>query len=187
MILKFKLTRTIKISKNVALWNTWDHEHLSYVHKQFDKPKILFEDHKSVFIKTKVKIPFTPFYSDSLHTLIKIDDNNVLVIDTLPFNIISRLRMEYIVLGKNKTKLVNHYELFLPSFLKPFKKIIIGFIKKWNGVNWEEDYPLKVRRELALKLGFKDFHGNDPNFKTKFDDNLRLPLPRLKDSILNEK
>jgi len=186
MILKFKISRTVNVSKYVALWNTWDHEHLPYVHKQFGNSKILYEDKNVVFIETKMKIPFTPFFISSLHTLTNTKDNNVLVIDTMPFGIIAKLYMEYIQLSPKKTRLVNHYELSLPGFFLPFKKIIISSIRRWNNVNWNEDLPLKLRRQLALDFGFKDFFGNDPKNKNK-PDILNLPLPRLRGSILNER
>lgn len=184
MIIKFKISRIVNVSKYVALWNTWDHEHLPYVHNQFGKSTIIHEDSNSVFIKTKMKIPFLPFFINSLHTLTNLDNNDVLVIDTLPLGIIVKLKMQYIALKPKKTKLINYYEMDLPFIFYPFKNFIIKMITKWNRVNWMEDLPLKMRRQLALDYGFKDFFGNDHKQKNNLRK-LTLPLPRLKDSILN--
>ena len=109
MIINFKISRTINVSKNVALWNTWDHEHLTFVHQQFGKSVILYEDSNVVFIKTRVQIPYTPFFMNTIHTLTRLKNDNVLVIDSVPFGIITKLKMEYIELGKSKTLLNNYY------------------------------------------------------------------------------
>ena len=186
MIINFKISRTINVSKNVALWNTWDHEHLTFVHQQFGKSVILYEDSNVVFIKTRVQIPYTPFFMNTIHTLTRLKNDNVLVIDSVPFGIITKLKMEYIELGKSKTLLNNYYELHLPFIFYPFKAILIKLIKKWNNVNWLEDLPLKTRRQQALDMGFRDFYGNNPSSKDHLYK-VKLPLPRLKDSILNEK
>ena len=57
-------------------------------------------------------------------------------------------------------------------------------IQKWNDVNWDEDLPLKMRRQQALDIGFRDFYGRDLVTK-KMESSLRLPIARTKDSILN--
>ena len=188
MVINFEITRIANVSKEVCLWNTWDHEHLYFVHKQFGGSKILFENKDVAIIQTKMKIPFFPLYFNSIHTLINVENNNVKVIDTMPFGIISELFMEYIPIQKNQCKLVNHYKMTLPIILFPLKKIIPFFIKKWNKINWDEDLPLKTRRMQALTFGFRDFHGiprESKDFQKKESTSIKLPLPRLKDSIIN--
>ena len=133
-----------------------------------------------------MKIPFLPIKVNTLHTLTNLHDNNVLVVDTMPLGIIAQLHMEYIALGKNKTKLINNYKLDMPIIFWPFKKLIIKVIKKWNATNWDEDLPVKIRRQLALNHGFRDFYGVQKGKKTD-PLSIKLPLPRLKDSVLNDK
>ena len=107
----------------------------------------------------------------------------------MPFGIMARLLMEYKEINPRKTKLVNTYEINLPFYLIPLKKIIKKMILKWNATNWVEDVPLKMRRMQALQLGFIDFYGipkNQAIKNTSIKLDIKLPLPRLKDSILNE-
>lgn len=189
MNIKFKIIRTVNVSKAVCLWNTWDHEHLYFVHKQFGNSKILFENSNLAVIQTTMKIPYLPISFNSLHTLISLSNLDVLVIDTMPFGIMARLLMEYKEINPQKTKLVNTYEINLPFYFIPLKKIIKKMILKWNAINWVEDMPLKMRRMQALQLGFIDFYGipkNQAIKNTTIKLDIKLPLPRLKDSILNE-
>lgn len=172
------------MSKEVCLWNTWDHEHLYYVHKQFQFAKMLFEDSNVAFIRTKIKVPFLPIYLNCLHTMTSLKNGDVMVIDTLPFGVIAKLEMRYIERGPKKTVLRNLYSLETPFFFYPIRNLIPKMIQKWNDTNWLEDIPLKIRRQQALDLGFRDFYGKDLNGKNGMGS-IRLPLPRTKDSILN--
>lgn len=184
MLINFEITREINVSRDVCLWNTWDHEHLFYVHKQFEYAKMLYEDHHVAFIRTVVKIPFTPIRLNCLHTMTSLKNGDVMVIDTLPFGILSKLEMQYIPLAPKKTLLKNIYSLDIPSIFFPIKAFIPKIIQKWNDTNWEEDMPLKIRRQQALDIGFRDFYGKDVGRKGQTTA-LKLPLARTKDSILN--
>ena len=186
MIIKHTITRNAHASVDVCLWNTWDHEHLYYVHRQFGGAKILFENQTSAVLATKFKIPFIPFSLSGLHTLFLITQHQVLVIDTLPFGILTKLTMSFTKVSSKVTKISNYYELDVPFFIYIFKPFLLKLIDKWNKVNWDEDLPLKTRRQMALDLGFVDFMGIVPDIKRKKNLNLKLPIPRLKDSILNE-
>ena len=184
MLINFEISREVNVSREVCLWNTWDHEHLYFVHKQFEFAKMLYEDSHVAFIRTKVKIPFLPIYLNCLHTMTSLKNGDVMVIDTLPFGVLSKLEMRYIELGTKKTKLQNLYSLDVPVFFYPIKCLVPRIIQKWNDINWAEDLPIKMRRQKALDMGFRDFYGRDVNNKVR-DPFLRLPLARTKDSILN--
>jgi len=182
MKITFSIQREVNVSKDVCLWNTWDHEHLYYVHKQFGEAKIIYEDSNVAFIQTKVKVPFLPVWLRCLHTMTSMKDGNVLVVDTLPFGVISKLEMIYIELGPKKTRLINNYEINLPGVFYFFHSTIKKIISKWNEINWSEDLPLKLRRQLSLDSGFIDFYGKSDRLNMK---KIKLPIPRTKDSILN--
>lgn len=184
MIINFEITREVDVSREVCLWNTWDHEHLFYVHKQFQFAKMLYEDSNVAFIRTKIKVPFLPIFLNCLHTMTSLKNGDVMVIDTLPFGVIATLEMRYIEREPKKTILRNFYSLEMPFIFYPIKNLIPKMIQKWNDTNWAEDMPLKIRRQQALDLGFRDFYGKDIKWK-KDVEGLRLPLPRTKDSILN--
>jgi len=184
MIINFELVREVDVSREVCLWNTWDHEHLYFVHKQFQFAKMLYEDSHVAFIRTRVKIPFFPIYFNCLHSMTSLKNGDVLVIDTLPFGVISKLEMRYTEISSRKTKLHNLYSLDLPLFLYPLRFFIPKIIQKWNDINWSEDLPLKIRRQQAIDLGFRDFHGRVIGIGSEHRG-LKLPLARTKDSILN--
>lgn len=184
MIINFEISREVSVSRDVCLWNTWDHEHLYFVHRQFQFAKMLYEDSRVAFIRTRVKVPFLPIYLNCLHTMTSLKNGDVMVIDTLPFGVISKLEMKYIEIEPKKTKLQNIYSLDIPIFFYPIRSWIPKMIQKWNDTNWDEDLPLKMRRQQALDIGFRDFYGRDLEVK-KIEPNFRLPIARTKDSILN--
>jgi hypothetical protein len=184
MEIKFTIEREVAASKDVCLWNTWDHEHLFYVHKQFNSAKILHENATCAVLETKIKIPFLPIFMKSIHCLYEIADRNVLVIDTMPLGILAKVEMIYEEISEKKTKLINNYNLNVPFYFYPFRGIMKYFILKWNRINWEEDMPLKLRRQKAMDLGFRDFRGVVGKLNDK-KQAVRLPIPRSKDSIIN--
>ena len=56
-------------------------------------------------------------------------------------------------------------------------------VPKWNHQTWEEDLPLKMRRQKVKRLGFKDFKGLPEKTKDrKFQGEIefKLPITRLK-------
>ena len=186
MIINFEILREVDVSKEVCLWNTWDHEHLFFVHRQFKFAKIIFEDSNVAFIKTQIKAPFLPLYFSCLHTMTSLNNGDVLVIDTLPFGIFIKLEMRYREIGPKKTILHNLYSLNIPFFFYPIKSFLPKMIQKWNDTNWEEDMPLKLRRQQAIDLGFRDFYGRDLKGSIS-RPHIKLPLPRTKNSVLNIK
>ena len=145
---------------------------------------MLYEDSNVAFIQTRIKIPFLPIYLNSLHTMTSLKGGDVMVIDTLPFGVIAKLEMQYIELEPKKTRLINLYSLDLPIIFYPIRSLIPKFIQKWNDINWLEDVPIKTRRQQAIDMGFTDFFGKNKKNK-KHRAQLKLPLPRTKDSILN--
>ena len=183
MKLKFTIERTAPVSREVCLWNTWDHEHLYFVHQQFDSAEMLFENKTTAVIMTKVKLPFLPIRVFNLHCLYQLQDGNVLVVDTLPFGIIAKVKMMYDAINDTETLLTNHYELQLPFYFRPFAALLKKMIQRWNDINWAEDLPLKTRRQQAIDLGFRDFVGIDHRLKGK--SKFILPLGRTPNSIID--
>lgn len=183
MLVKLSINRLVPVSKNVCLWNTWDHEHLFFVHRQFEDAKILIENKNSVVIETKLSIPFFPNSFSCLHSLYEVEDQNVVVVDTLPFGAWAMVRMNYFEVGPKETRLENHYQIYLPFFMAPLAPLLKRLVRKWNDINWEEDMPLKIRRQQALDLGFRDFRGRiaTPDGNTPFS----LPIRRTIDSRIN--
>ena len=74
------------------------------------------------------------------------------------------------------------------AILYPLIKLMIP---KWNEATWNEDLPLKLRRQKVKRMNFKDFKGlpkkiKDRKFSGKID--FKLPITRLsKDKDLIEK
>ena len=183
MIFTYTLKKIAPVSKNVCLWNTWDHEHLHFVHKQFRSAHMMFESPHCAILKTKVSIPIIPIPMSCTHCLFQLENQDVQVIDFLPFGVTSKLKMEFREIDSKKTELINTYQLEFPFIFFPLKFILKKIINKWNANNWEEDMPLKIRRQEAVDLGFRDFKGIDHRLAGQ--NKLVLPLGRTPDSIIS--
>ena len=69
-VLEMEFHRELDVSRSVAFWNYWDHEHLDVVHDGYRKSDILYEKN-NVMLRiddVNIPIPFIPFIT--LRTLI---------------------------------------------------------------------------------------------------------------------
>ena len=56
-------------------------------------------------------------------------------------------------------------------------------VPKWNEKVWQEDYPIKMRRQKVLDMNFRDFKGLPEKIsqrmkKNENNNSFRLPIPR---------
>lgn len=191
-IFETELLRITDCSPYVAWWNTWDHEHLEFVHGQFGGAKILAESQESVVILTKYKLPFINIFLNGFHCMFNVSSSHCRVIDYLPFGLRSTLDIHFEgeasdENGKSDKCLIrNRYVMHGHWLFFPLRFILPKIIRKWNEINWQEDLELKQRRTEAISYGFKDFHGIYEGYCKESDKNrYRLPLPRLSPSKLD--
>ena len=60
-VLEVEIRKNINCSKDVALWNYWDHEHLDVVHDGYKESDILYDNNNFMFRVDNIKIPFLKF------------------------------------------------------------------------------------------------------------------------------
>ena len=78
-----------------------------------------------------------------------------------------------------------NYKFYLSGWRAILRPLLKRLIPIWNEKVWQEDLPVKLRRQKVIDMGFKDFWGlpnkvedRKPNKTFK----LNLPIPRPKNS-----
>lgn len=81
------------------------------------------------------------------------------------------------------------YRFFLLGWRVILTPFIERMVPRWNERVWQEDLPLKVRRQKVLRLGFQDFYGLPERVEDRVNEGeltfVRLPLSRLKEVNVN--
>ncbi len=185
-ILEITIKKEIDCSKDVAFWNYWDHEHLDIIHSGFAEPHILYEDRNFMYRIDAVKIPFIPFIKISTPMFMVQHDDNTLYTYTVQLGIVSRNKITINEIDKQKSEIIMNYKFLLKYWQLPFKNLLRKLFTKWNERIWNEDYPVKIRRQKILNMNFKDFIGlpmkrSEREFKGE-NYKLVLPVKRYKNS-----
>ena len=184
-ILEFNFIKQVNCSKEVAFWNYWDHEHLEVVHDGYSKSDILYDKKEFMFRVDQVKLPLLSFLKPMTPIFTVQHDENIMITYAIQFNVLSKTTINIKSLDKKKCEINMNYKFYLNSWRKLLKPILKILVPKWNEKVWLEDLPIKLRRQKVIDMNFKDFTGlpekiEDRNFTG--NNNLRLPLPRLKNS-----
>ena len=118
-------------------------------------------------------------------------DENTLYIFAVRFGILSKTKIHVLELDNEQCKITMNYKFELNGWKKILKPILKFLIPKWNETVWNEDLPLKIRRNKILKYNFKDFIGlpNNKNDRILDDEKkykLKLPIPRPNNSTRDQ-
>jgi hypothetical protein len=184
-ILEFEFNKTVDCSKEIAMWNYWDHEHLDVVHGGYKQSDILYDDKNFMFRIDKVKIPFLPFITPTTPIFTVQHDDNTICDFVLIFGVLSRTIITISALERTKCKITMNYKFHLNGWRKILKPILKRLVPIWNEKVWIEDLPVKLRRQKVLDMNFKDFiglPGSVDEREIKSNYKLKLPIPRPKNS-----
>ena len=185
-ILDLTFKRKVNCSANVCLWNHWDGDHLNYVHKGiYNETEIFYEDNRVVLFYHRVKIPLVPFIKINTIDMTILKDRNTVCTYGFQFGVPSLSTATYKGIGKNKCLVTVNYKFRFLGIQILLYPLIRFLIPKWNDRTWNEDLPIKLRRQKVKRLNFKDFKGlpskiKDRKFSGKID--FKLPISRLKKS-----
>ena len=78
-----------------------------------------------------------------------------------------------------------NYKFHLEGWRIILKPLLKKMILIWNEKVWQEDLPVKLRRQKVLDMNFKDFIGMPENFDERNYEgkiNFKPPIPRPKKS-----
>jgi hypothetical protein len=187
-ILEMEFYRELNVSRSVAFWNYWDHEHLDVVHDGYRKSDILYEK-KNVMLRidyVNIPIPLLPFIT--LRTVIFMvqEDENTLYTYAVQMGIVSKTTIKIEEIKKDYCHFTMNYKFELNGWRVILRPLLRKLIPIWNERVWREDLPLKIRRQKVLRNNFKDFHGlpeeiKDREYHEAIED-LKLPIRRPRKS-----
>lgn len=183
--IKTSIVREIAVNSEVVEWNYWDHEHLGFIHEGYNDTHILLSNSDTTYFVSKLKIPLLGFKINTSTFQHRPKKNTILVFAPL-WGALQKTLITIVPITKNKTKIIVDYEFELPFYFSPFSNFIVSLVKKWNEKTWEEDLPLKLRRNDAIKNNFVDYAGIKKIQSKKNSWNLKLPLPKPKNTYLDK-
>ena len=159
MIISSSVVRRVAASVEVVQWNYTDVEHLEFVHGGYKDSRILYENGLTSLMRIKTAVPTLRFLK--IPTLVFVDFPAPLVQVTYAsqMGIISRTTVTLNDVSKSETEVTVDYEFELSGWRTLLAPVLRRLIPKWNEKVWDEDLPLKLRREFVRSLGFIDFAG----------------------------
>mgnify|MGYP007063686478 FL=1 len=182
-ILNLTFKRKVNCSANVCLWNHWDNDHINYTHKGiYSESEIFYEDDRVTLYFHSLKVPLIPFLKVSTIDMTVLKDKNTVCTYGFQFGIPSLSTAKYKDIGKDKCSVEVNYKFKFTGLKIILYPLIKFLIPRWNETTWNEDLPLKLRRQKIKRMNFKDFKGlpekiKDRNFKGQID--FKIPIRRL--------
>ena len=183
-ILDVTFKRKVNCSAKVCLWNHWDQDHINYVHKGFyTETEIFYEDDRVILTCHKLKIPLFPFIVVNTMDMQVLKDKQTVCTYGFQFGIPSLSTAVYKDIGKDKCSVSVNYKFKFGGWQILLYPLINFLVPRWNNKTWEEDLPLKLRRQKMIRMNFKDFKGlpvkiKDRKFSGSAD--FKLPISRLR-------
>jgi len=188
-ILEINIKKNIKCSKEVALWNYWDHEHLDVVHGGYTKSDILYDRENYLFRIDLIKIPFVPLMKFTTLIFMVQHDNDTLLVFATQFGVLSKTTITIKSLENTKCEITMNYKFYLNGWRGLLRPLLKKLIPIWNEKVWREDYPVKIRRQKILDMNFKDFVGLPEKITDRINNSkkeFKLPIPRPKNSTRDQ-
>ena len=183
-ILNLTFKRKVNACAKVCLWNHWDQDHANYVHKGlYTETEIFYEDDRVILTLHRLKIPLLPFLIINTVDFEVLKDKNTVCTYGFQLGIPSLSTAVYKDIGKDKCLVTVNYKFKFSGLQILLYPLIRFLVPRWNLRTWEEDLPLKLRRQKVKRLNFKDFKGlpskiKDRKFSGPIDFN--LPISKLK-------
>jgi hypothetical protein len=190
-IVRREFVRELAVSAAVGWWNHWDHEHSMVVHgESWLDGHMLYEDERTAIAFVTIRVPIFSFLrSTAMNVNLKYDADTMYTLHLGLFGIPSITKIA--VHEDRPDHIVHHttYTFFLRGWRRLLAPLLPAMIARWNARVWEEDLPLKLRRQKMLRHGFRDFVGLPERVADRrYDGPLecRLPIRRLPDSPVNQ-
>ena len=184
-----KCEKEMDCSKEVVIWNYFDHQHVVGTHfKYYSRYKIIAEKNEWSLVERFYRLPVIGLKTSS-HGFMYLENPNL--IRSFQFGKLGMVvdqSIELNDLGPDRCLVTTEYRLEAPGIFKIFEPLWRRMTAKWFINTWDEDAPMRLRREKVWKLGFRNFSGIDYiNKKVAQPEHLpvrpypiELPVPKIK-------
>lgn len=189
-IITREFVRDVDAGRAAVLWNYWDHEHLVVVHGNYTDAKIIYEDERMAALLLSYRLPLFRFVvSHSLNIMVQRSADVIKAINIGLFGVPILTTIRVTEDRRDHSVIHIRYRFFLLGWRVMLAPFIERMVPRWNERVWQEDLPLKVRRQRVLRLGFQDFYGLPERVEDRVNAGeltfTRLPLSRLKEVNVN--
>jgi hypothetical protein len=194
-VLYARSEKEMDCSKEVVVWNYFDHQHVVGTHfKWYSRYRIVAEQNEWCLVERFYKLPVIGV-STSSHGFMYLESPGV--IRSFQFGKLGLVVDQTITLkdlGPDRCLVTSEYRLEGPVFIKLLEPVWRRMTHQWFLNTWDEDAPMRVRRQKVWNLGFRDFVGIDYiNKKTAQPVDVpasrsypvELPVPKLKTDLEN--
>lgn len=154
--------REMDCSREIVIWNYFDHEHVVGTHyKYYSRFKILAEQNEWCLIERFYRLPIIGWKTSSTGFMALEHPGLIRSIQFGKFGLRLDQRIHMKELGPDRCLVKSEYTLEVPFFVKPFEFLFRRITQKWFDQTWDEDAPMRLRRQRVWKLGFRNFAGID--------------------------
>jgi hypothetical protein len=189
-VLFSRCEKEMDCSKEVVIWNYFDHEHVVGTHyKYYDKFNIVAEKDDWTLVERSYRLPIIGYRTSSFGFMYLENPNLIRSIQFGKLGFTMDQLIHLTDIGPHRCLVATEYRLNVPFFLKPFEGLWRRITERWFVNTWDEDAPMRLRRQQVWQLGFRNFVGIDYiNQKTAKPAELpserpypvELPVPKTK-------
>lgn len=171
-----------------ATWNYWDLEHSPFIHSGFEKSQVLYDCPEATVLWVEIRLPFLRFLkSGGMHVLVRASEHEFIAFSKF-FGAASRTTYTLSPAENGRTRYRIEYLIDLNGWRRLLRPLLPGLLRRWNDRVWDEDVPLRRRREMVMRWGFKDFSGLPERLEDRRRDRtppVKIPLARAGGSPTN--
>jgi hypothetical protein len=149
-------------SKEVVIWNYFDHEHVVGTHyKYYNKFNIVAEKDDWTLVERFYRLPIIGLKTSSYGFMFMESPNLIRSIQFGKIGLVLDQTIHLTDIGPDRCLVATEYRLKAPFFFKLLAPLWKSITDRWFINTWDEDAPMRLRRQKVWNLGFRDFVGID--------------------------
>jgi hypothetical protein len=149
-------------SKEVVIWNYFDHEHVVGTHyKYYNKFNIVAEKDDWTLVERFYRLPIIGLKTSSYGFMFMESPNLIRSIQFGKIGLVLDQTIHLTDIGPDRCLVATEYRLKAPFFFKLLAPLWKSITDRWFINTWDEDAPMRLRRQQVWNLGFRDFVGID--------------------------
>jgi hypothetical protein len=154
----FLTTQLVPCSAEVLKWNYWDGEHLVPVHKGYKSAKVLYQGTNFSLCLFLTRLPVLMLAIPTLAFVVQHSRYRQLTY-ALQLVFLSKTEIAIQPINSHTCNVSVNYKFALPFPFSLLKGLLETMLPRWFVTVYNEDMPLRIRRQRVLDAGFKDYRG----------------------------
>jgi hypothetical protein len=150
--------RPVPCSADVLMWNYWDGEHLVPVHAGYTYAYNLYQGTNYTLSIIGTKAPFIPISIPTIAFVVQ-HKQNIQFTYALQLFLLSKTTISVAPATDDSCHVSVEYKFSLPWPLGCLGGVLKRLSLVWFERVYNEDMPIRLRRQKVLNAGFVDYHG----------------------------